>query len=67
MPHDLYFGDVYFPPLLAAAALGLIAASYTSRLMHKHGVMVRFANPPLVFIAFSVIYTVIFGSTIFPT
>ena len=67
MPHDLYFGDVYIPPLLAAGALALLAASYTSRLMQKYEVMAHFANPPLVFMALSVIYTVIFGSTLFPT
>ena len=67
MPHDLYLGDVYFPPLLVAAALGLIAASLTSRLMTNRGWMAGFANPPLVFIALSVIYTLIFGSTLFPT
>ncbi len=67
MPHDLFFGDVYIPPLLAAAILSLIAASLTTRFMTSRGIMVHFANPPLVFMALSIIFTVLFGSTLFPT
>lgn len=67
MPHDLFFGDVYIPPLLAAAILALIAASFTSRLMTARGMMAHFANPPLVFLSLAVIFTVIFGSTVFRT
>ncbi len=67
MPHDLYLGDVYFPPLLVAGVVGLLVASLTSHLLHRLGWMTHFANPPLVFFSFTVIYTVLFGSTLFPS
>lgn len=67
MPHDLFIGDVYLPPLLAAAIVALVAATYTVKFMHRRELMTHFANPPLVFIALAVTYTVILGSTLFPT
>ena len=67
MPHDLFIGDVYIPPLLAAAILALIAASYGTRFMREKDLMQHFANPPLVFISLTVIFTVAFSSSIFPS
>ncbi len=67
MPHDFFIGDVYVPPLLVAAMAALLLASPTTRFMRKHGVMDWFANPPLVFMSLVVLYTVILGSTLFPT
>jgi hypothetical protein len=66
MPLDLVIGDVLIPPLLAAAILGLIASSLTTRLMEARGYTVHFANMPLVFLSLVVIYTLIFTSTLFP-
>ena len=67
MPHDLALGDIYLPPLLAAAVLGLLGASLTARLMTARGLLAHFANPPLVFLSITVIYTVIIASTLFPS
>jgi len=67
MPHDLFIGDVYIPPLLAAAVLAMIAASYGTRVMREQGWMMCFANPPFVFLSITVILTVLFSSTIFPS
>ena len=67
MPHDLVIGDVYLPPMLIAGILALIGASYTTRLLKRRGWMARFANPPLLFIALAVIYTVLLGSTLIST
>ncbi len=67
MPNDLVIADVYIPPLLAAAVLALIASSLTTRFMNRRRLTAHFANPPLVFVSMVVIYTVIFGSTIFST
>jgi hypothetical protein len=67
VPHDIFIGDVYIPPLLAAAVMSLIVASLITRTMTARGVMSYFANPPLVFMSLAVMLTVIFGSTLFPT
>ena len=67
MPHDLVIGDVYMPPLLAAGIVAMIAASLTGKLMRNTGVMAMFANPALVFFSLTVVYTVVLGSTLFPS
>lgn len=67
MPQDLVFGDVYLPPLLVAAVLSMAASSLTLGAMRRHGIIEYFANPPLVFIALTVIYTAVLGSTLIPT
>jgi hypothetical protein len=67
MPNDINIMGVYLPPLLVAAVAGLLAASLTANLLNRSGLAARFSNPPLAFIGFLVIYTVIFGRTVFPT
>ena len=67
MPHDLFFGDVYIPPLLIAAVLALVTTSLLQRVLTHHGIMKYFANAPLVFLSISAIFTVIFSSTLFPS
>ena len=66
MPHDIFIGDVYFPPLLVAAVLSLVGASLATRIMHARGLMAHFANPPLVFFSLVVLFTVILSFTLFP-
>lgn len=67
MPHDLAIGDVYIPPLLASAITALAMAALTTHLLRARGVMAHFANPALVFLSITVIFTVLLGSTLFPT
>ena len=67
MPIDFHFSGVYMPPLLLASCLGLLAASATVRLISARGLAAHFSNPTLTYLSLAVIYTVIFGSTIFPT
>ena len=67
MPHDIFIGDVYIPPLLVAAVLALVTASLTNRVMVSRGLMAHFANPPLVYISLVVIFTVLFSSTLLRT
>jgi succinate-acetate transporter protein len=57
IPHELYAGEVFFPPMLADAVLGLIAASITARLLNHFRVSRYFYHPHLVLIALAVIYT----------
>jgi hypothetical protein len=66
MPHDAVIMGVYIPSLLVAAAAGILAATLTALLLNKYGFSTRFSNPPLAYVGFAAIYTVIFASTVFP-
>jgi type III secretory pathway component EscS len=66
IPHEFAIGEVYMPPLLVAAFLGLIAAMVTARLLNRYRLTRHFFYPPLVFIALTIIYTVIIGTFIIP-
>ena len=67
MPKDLVLGDVYLPPLLVAVIVALVLSSFTTQFMNARGWNTWFANAPLVYISLVCIYTVILGSTLFPT
>ena len=62
IPHEFAIAEVYMPPLLVAAFLGHIAAIVTARLLNRYRLARYFFYPPLVFIAFTIIYTVLIGT-----
>ena len=62
IPNEFAIGEVYMPPLLVAGFLGLIAAMVTARLLNRYRLTRYFFYPPLVFIAFTIIYTVLIGT-----
>ena len=64
IPHEFAIGEVYMPPLLVAAFLGLIAAMVTVRLLNRYRLSRYFFYPPLVFLALIIIYTVLIGTFI---
>ena len=66
MPHEFAIGGVYMPPLLIAAMLGTIAAVMTARLLNRFRLSKYFFYPPLVFLALTIIYTVLIGTLIIP-
>jgi len=66
IPHELYIGGVFFPPMLLDAALGLLAASITARLLNRFRLSRYFYHPPLVLIALAVIYTGLFSIFLVP-
>ena len=66
IPHELRVGEVFFPPMLLDAALGLVAATITARLSNRFRVSRYFYYPPLVLIALTVIYTGLFSIFLFP-
>jgi Protein of unknown function (DUF1656) len=66
IPHELHVGEVYFPPMLLDAALGLVAATITARLSNRFRVSRYFYHPSLVLIALTVIYTGLFSIFLFP-
>jgi hypothetical protein len=66
IPHEFAIGEVYMPPLLVAAFLGLIAAMLTARLLNRYRLTRYFFYPPLVFLSLVAIYTTIIGTFIIP-
>ena len=65
-PHEMHIGEVFFPPLVVAVRLGLIAATITGKLLNKYGLSKYFFFPPIAYIALFVIYTIVFGWIIIP-
>jgi hypothetical protein len=66
VPSEFSISGIYFPPLLLAGICGLAAAVATHKWLGQSELARAFANPPLVFFALTTIYTVVFGSTLFP-
>ena len=64
VPHEIAIGGVYMPPLLVAGTLGVVAALVTANLLNRYRLSRYLFNPPLVFVALMVIYTVIIGTFI---
>ncbi len=66
IPREIYLGEIFFPPMLLDAALGLVAASVTARLLNRFRLSRYFYHPPLVLIALAVIYTGLFSIFLVP-
>ena len=66
IPHEFAIAEVYLPPLLVAAVLGLLVALATARLFNRFRLSRHFFYPPLVFLALMVIYTVLIGELLIP-
>jgi hypothetical protein len=66
VPHEFTLGGVYFPPLLIAGLLGVLAAVLTAMLLNRYRLSRFFFYPPLVFLALAVIYTGLIGTFIIP-
>ena len=64
IPHEFAIAEVYMPPLLVAAFWGLIAAIVTAHLLDRYRLTRYFFSPPLVFVALTIIYTVLIGNFI---
>ena len=61
-PHEIALSEILMPPLLVAGALAVIATLVTARLLNTDRLSRHFSHPPLVFVAITVIYTVIIGT-----
>jgi hypothetical protein len=66
IPSEFVIGGVYFPPLLIASFLGVVAAWLTTQLLNRYRLSRFFAYPPLVLLAIAVIYTVFIGTFLIP-
>lgn len=63
---ELAWGDLYLPPLLVAILCGLAATAVTVKLCNHLGWHRYIANPPLVELSLTAIYTVLLGMFVFP-
>ena len=66
-PSEFAAGDIYFPPLLIASIVGLILAWLTAQTLNRYRLSRFFFYPPLVLLAFAVIYTVLIGTFVIPS
>ena len=62
IPHEFTLGGIYLSPLLVAALLGLITALGTALLLNRLRLSRYFFYPPLVFLAMTIIYSVVIGT-----
>ena len=67
VPVEIDIGGVYVPPLFIAAVLGMIIAVFTSHWLNRTGLARYLFYPPLVFVALTVINTVLIGTFIIPS
>jgi hypothetical protein len=66
IPKEFVIGGVYFPPLLIAGFFGVLAAGLTAMLLNRYRLSRFIYNPPLIFVALSVIYTGLIGTILIP-
>lgn len=66
IPSEFVIGGVYFPPLLIAGTLGVVAAWLSALLLNVYRLSRFFVYPPVVFLAMAVIYTVLLGTFFIP-
>ena len=66
IPSEFSISGVYFPPLLIAALIGVLAALLTALLLNRYRLSRFFFYPPLVFLALAVIYTGLIGTFLIP-
>ena len=66
IPIEFSLGGIYMPPLFVASILGVISAMIVAKLLNFYRLSRYFFYPPLVFIAFSVIFTMIYGTVLLP-
>jgi predicted MFS family arabinose efflux permease len=66
VPHEIAIGGVYMPPVLIAGILGMVAAAIAGRLLNRYRLSRYFFYPPLVFVALTLLFTVLIGTFIVP-
>ena len=67
IPAEVEIFGTYFPPLLLDATLGAIAMVVTVYLLNRYRLSRYLYFPEFVMLSLTAIYTVIFGTFVFPT
>lgn len=65
IPHEIALGGVYVPPLFVATILGVILAIILASFLNRYRLSKYFFYPPLVFVAFAVIFIVLVETIMF--
>ena len=66
VPHELALGGVYMPPMLVAALVGAGLAVIAAKLLNRSRLSRPFHYPPLVFVALTILFTVLVGTCVIP-
>ncbi len=66
IPHETSLQWVYFPPFFFAVLLGLLSAVAVMMTLNRQGWIRFFANPGVVFLAFWVLLSSLFGFVLPP-
>ena len=66
IPSETSIGGVYFPPLLLASTLGVVAALLTVLLLNRYRLSRFMLYPPMIFVAIAAIYTGLIGTFLIP-
>ena len=66
IPSEFTVGGIYLPPSLVAGCLGVLLAYWTSRALNRRRLSRHLFYPPLVFVAFALLYTVVIGYLLIP-
>ena len=64
MPTEVSIIGIYFPPLLLASTLGVVAAAATAYGLNRYRLSRFLYYPPAVFVALAVFYTALIGTFI---
>jgi hypothetical protein len=64
IPHEIVLGEIFMPPLLVAGTLAVVATLMTVNQLKRYRLSRYFYYPPLVFVALTVIYTIVIGTVI---
>ncbi len=66
VPHEVSITGVYFPPMLLAAFLGVVATWLTVVMLNRYRLSRFFVYPPLIFVALTIIYMSLVGALWIP-
>ena len=66
VPHEVSISGVYFPPMLLAAFLGVVATWLTVVMLNRDRLSRFFVYPPMIFVALTIIYTSLVGALWIP-
>jgi hypothetical protein len=67
IPAEVEIAGTYFPPVLLAFILGVIAMVLTVKVLNRYRMSRYFFFPNLVMLALVIIYTLIIGTFVFPS
>ncbi len=67
IPRELDMGGIYWPPLVVAFMLGVVAMGITCHLLNRYRLSRYFIFPQVVMVAITCIYTVLLSTFVFPT